>query len=192
MVVLGDRLDADFLWRLWTLLGRARRVVSNRLSTPVFYAGHLGSDIAVYGDALRLEGEDGGQNDRVATCGPSCTSSTSTPCSPGHRRHRARCRARADPAALERAARLGRVHPRAGRRLLDDVGRTAGRGQPAPQGARVHTRGQPAGWGTRRTRSCPSWQWLTGATSYLPARCPAAITAAGTPREPIEVAATPR
>jgi hypothetical protein len=70
VVVLGERMDADFLWRLWTMLGRARRVVSNRLSTPVLYAGHLGADLGVYGDALRIDGESGHQNDRVRRLWP--------------------------------------------------------------------------------------------------------------------------
>jgi hypothetical protein len=65
VVVLGERMDADFLWRLWTMLARARRVVSNRLSTPVLYAGHLGADLGVYGDALRIDGETGDQNEQV-------------------------------------------------------------------------------------------------------------------------------
>lgn len=70
VVVLGERLDPDFLWRLWTMLGRARRVVSNRLSTPVLYGSHLGADIGVYGDALRIDGELSEQNDRVRQLWP--------------------------------------------------------------------------------------------------------------------------
>ena len=70
VVVLGERLDPEFLWRLWTLLSRAGRVVSNRLSTPVFYASHLGADVAVYGDTMRLEGEDADQYDRVRQLWP--------------------------------------------------------------------------------------------------------------------------
>lgn len=65
VVMLGDRLDPKFLWRLWTMLARADRVVSNRLSTPVVYAGHLGSSIGVYGDALRIDGEAAGGVERV-------------------------------------------------------------------------------------------------------------------------------
>jgi hypothetical protein len=70
LVVLGERHDARFLWRLWTMLGRSRRVVSNRLSTPVVYAAHLGADVGVYGDPLEIDGETPVDNDRVRTVWP--------------------------------------------------------------------------------------------------------------------------
>lgn len=70
VVKLGHRLDAGFLWRLWTLLARADRVVSNRLSTPVVYGGHLGASLGVYGDALSIDGEGAGSVARVRELWP--------------------------------------------------------------------------------------------------------------------------
>lgn len=70
VVVLGERMDAEFLWRLWTMLGRARRVVSNRLSTPVLYGAHLGAEVGVYGDALRFDGESADLVERVRQTWP--------------------------------------------------------------------------------------------------------------------------
>lgn len=70
VVVLGDRTDAEFLWRLWTMLGRARRVVSNRVSTPVLYGAHLGAEIGVYGDPLRFDGEGADHVERVRQTWP--------------------------------------------------------------------------------------------------------------------------
>ena len=187
MVVLGDRLDPDFLWRLWTLLGRARRVVSNRLSTPVFYAGHLGADIAVYGDALRLEGEDAGQNDLVRDLWPEL-----------HAEH-------VDPVVARGivATELGVAHvqdPAALERLLGWDGSTLG---PAveywttsvAQRAVVNLRRKAATTpAASRAADAPAdeelsfLQWLTAATSYLPRPLPRSISAPGTPREPIVVA----
>lgn len=187
VVVLGDRLDPDFLWRLWTLLGRARRVVSNRLSTPVFYAGHLGADIAVYGDALRLEGEDAGQNDLVRTLWPEL-----------HAEH-------VDPVVARGivATELGVAHvqdPAALERLLGWDGSTLG---PAleywttsvAQRAVVNLRRKAATTpAASRAADAPAdeelsfLQWLTAATSYLPRPLPRSISAPGTPREPIVVA----
>ncbi|MGY1845035.1 hypothetical protein [Modestobacter sp. SYSU DS0875] len=69
-VVLGSRMDPAFLGRLWTMLARADRVVSNRLSTPVLYAAQLGRDVAVYGDPLHLDGEDTSAYDRVRKLWP--------------------------------------------------------------------------------------------------------------------------
>ena len=79
LVVLGDRMDPAFLWRLWTMVGRARRVVSNRLSTPVVYAAHLGVDVGVYGDALRIDGEGVADNDRVRELWPRLHGATIDP-----------------------------------------------------------------------------------------------------------------
>lgn len=70
VVMLGDRLDPAFLWRLWTMLARADRVVSNRLSTPVVYAGHLGASIGIYGDALSIDGESADSVTRVQEVWP--------------------------------------------------------------------------------------------------------------------------
>lgn len=186
VVVLGDRMDADFLWRLWTMLGRARRVVSNRLSTPVFYAGHLGADIAVYGDALRLDGEDAGQNDRVRDLWPELHAQ------------------RVDPAVVrdlvdrelgvgfvrgpeDLAELLGWCRPSVvpaaefwttsvARRAVVNLRRKAAAApEPAPD------RGEGSGLSLAA--------WLRAATSYLPRPLPRSITPAGIAREPIEVSA---
>jgi hypothetical protein len=187
VVVLGDRLEADFLWRLWTMLGRARRVVSNRLSTPVFYAGHLGADIAVYGDALRIEGESAGQNDRVRELWPEL-----------HAEHVDRVVAHdlvarelgvthlRPPAELE--GLLGWGHPRVlpaaqfwttsvARRAVVNLRRKAAVASPSPP----PTAGDDGGLSFAA--------WLRAATSYLPRPLPRTITPAGDPREPIVVAA---
>ena len=178
VVVLGDRLDPDFLWRLWTMLGRARRVVSNRLSTPVFYAAHLGADIGVYGDALRIEGEEGGQNDRVRDLWPELHAEHVDPAVArdswrrelgiGHVRGPGRARA---------AARLGPSHRRPGRRVLDHLGRPAGSGQPAPQGGRAPNRRpdrRPPG-----SKGCPSRPGCGRRRATCPRQLPRTITPAG-------------
>jgi hypothetical protein len=183
VVVLGDRLEADFLWRLWTLLGRARRVVSNRLSTPVFYGAHLGADIGVYGDALRIDGEESGQNDRVRELWPEL-----------HAQHVDREVARdvvaaelgsryvLEAGALERLLGWGRppVVPAAeywttsvARRAVVNLRRKAA--APAPA---VEPAGEPG---------LSFGAWLRAATTYLPKPLPRSITPAGVPREPLEV-----
>jgi hypothetical protein len=190
VVVLGDRLDADFLWRLWTLLGRAHRVVSNRLSTPVLYAAQLGADIAVYGDALRIEGEAGDQNDRVRDLWPEL-----------HAEH-------VDPslAAAVTADELGVAHLRertdleqllgwdrptlgpatqywttsVGRRAVVNLRRKAAAPAPPAPAATGASDGPDA-------EGLSFAAWLRAASSYLPKPLPRSITPAGTPREPLEV-----
>ena len=186
VVVLGDRLEADFLWRLWTLLGRARRVVSNRLSTPVFYAAHLGADIAVYGDSLRIEGETSEQNDRVRDLWPEL-----------HAEH-------VDPAVAERltAAELGTAHVRDPRDLEQLLGWNRPTVVPAAEYWTTSV-ARRAVVNLRRKAAAPASQpspgtaaageglsfasWLRAAASYLPKPLPHSITPAGTPLEPIEV-----
>ncbi len=187
-MVLGDRLEADFLWRLWTLLGRARRVVSNRLSTPVFYAAHLGADIAVYGDALRIEGETSEQNDRVRELWPEL-----------HAEH-------VDPVVARRltSAELGTAHLREPHDLEQLLGWDRPTVVPATeywttsvvQRAVVNLRRKaaappPQAVPTTTTDTDLSFaSWLRAATSYLPKPLPRSITPAGTPREPLEVEAS--
>lgn len=190
VVVLGDRLDADFLWRLWTLLGRARRVVSNRLSTPVFYAAHLGADIGVYGDALRIEGESGEQNDRVRELWPEL-----------HAQH-------VDPATAHRlvADELGVEHVLDRPQLEHVLGWDGATVVPAlqywttsvAQRAVVNVRRKAAAPGPPPSSASADdglsfAAWLRAATSYLPKPLPRGITPAGAPVEPIAVeAATER
>lgn len=69
-VTLGERTDGAFLSRLHRLLEGARRVVSNRLSTPLLYAAALGREVGVHGDAMELEGEDLTARDRLRDIWP--------------------------------------------------------------------------------------------------------------------------
>ncbi len=69
-VTLGQRHSPEFLDRLIALFSSHRRVVSNRLSTPVVYAAWMGRDVAVYGDPMRLEGEDPAGIDKMARTWP--------------------------------------------------------------------------------------------------------------------------
>lgn len=189
VVVLGHRLDADFLWRLWTLLGRAHRVVSNRLSTPVFYAAHLGADIGVYGDSLRIDGESREQNDRVRELWPEL-----------HERH-------VDPASARRIAadELGAAHVLDRAELERALGWDGSTAVPAlqywttsvAQRAVVNLRRKAAAPGPPQ-ESTPAQEglsfaaWLRAATTYLPKPLPRGITPAGTPVEPIAVGAADR
>ncbi len=187
-VVLGERLEADFMWRLWTLLGRAERVVSNRLSTPVFYAAHLGADVAVYGDALRLDGESAEANDLVRSRWPEM-----------HVEHVDRSAVSAivddelgvaslrEPSEL--AALLGWDAPpvrpaleywttSVAQRTLVNLRRKAA--APAPAAA------EPTD-----EAGLSFFAWLRAATSYLPRPLPRSITPAGTPVEPLVVPSSP-
>ena len=183
VVVLGERLDPDFLWRLWTLLGRAERVVSNRLSTPVLYGSHLGADIGVYGDALRIDGEAAEQNDRVRELWPEL--------------HAER---------VDREVARGVVDAELG---VDDLrepaelARLLGWDRPtALQATQYWTSSvaQRTVVNLRRKAAAPAtqpsadageglslFQWLRAATSYLPRPLPRTISAAGATVEPIEV-----
>lgn len=78
-VTLGQRTAPEFLDRLVTLLLTHRRVVSNRLTTPVLYAAWLGRDVAVYGDPMQLEGERSESVDAVARRWPEFYGTRSSP-----------------------------------------------------------------------------------------------------------------
>jgi hypothetical protein len=51
--------DRDFLVRQLTELRRHRRVVSNRLCSAIWYGLLAGCEVAVYGDPMTLENDDG-------------------------------------------------------------------------------------------------------------------------------------
>lgn len=70
LVTAGRRNDPDFLARLLTVIGSARRVASNRLSTAVMYAAALGKEVAVYGDPLVLGGHEASTQDEVRATWP--------------------------------------------------------------------------------------------------------------------------
>ena len=57
--------DARFLHGQLAALRRHRRVASNRLSSAVFYGIAAGCEPAVYGDPMRLAGEDTSVADRI-------------------------------------------------------------------------------------------------------------------------------
>jgi hypothetical protein len=191
VVVLGERMDADFLWRLWTMLGRARRVVSNRLSTPVLYGGHLGADLGVYGDALRIDGEAGEQNDRVRDTWPEL-----------HGEHLDPSVARPlidrelgvehllQPVELEAALGWGGLTPlvpavefwstSVAARAVVNLRRRADQAPGTPPPAK--TAGQ-----SEEPSGLAFGAWLRAAMSYLPRPLPRQVTAAGQAVEPIEV-----
>ncbi len=182
MVVLGQRSDPTFLWRLWTLLGRADRVVSNRLSTPVLYAAHLGADVGVYGDALRIDGEDDGQYERVRGLWPEL-----------HAEH-------ADQAMAQSVANaeLGIASMRAPQELAVLLGWHRPTVVP---GIRYWSTSvvQRAVINLHRRSAAPvsvesgapgglsHLAWLRGATSYLPRPLPRVIPAAGAEVEPLHL-----
>lgn len=184
-VVLGQRLEAEFLWRLWTMLARADRVVSNRLSTPVVYAAHLGADVAVYGDPLVLDGEQPGGNDRVKELWPEFHGE------------------RLDRAVTQRlaAAELGAAHLRRPDELRALLGWDGGT---LPQFADYWTLAPLQRARIQMARRSPAAApaptpadgaglsplvWLRGAVSYLPRPLPRRIPAG--PAEPLEVADAP-
>jgi hypothetical protein len=49
--------DIDFLSRQLVELRRHRRVVSNRLTTAIFYGASVGAEVGVYGDPMVIEAE---------------------------------------------------------------------------------------------------------------------------------------
>ena len=183
VVVLGEhRLDPDFLWRLWTMLGRAGRVVSNRLSTPVLYAAHLGADVAVYGDPLRIDGEAGSEYERVRALWPEL-----------HVEH-----AEAGAARAIADAELGTGHVREPAELAHLLGWDRPTTVQAVQYWSTSVT-QRAVINLRRKANAPVAAeggeagglsliaWLRGATSYLPRPLPRHIAAAGAEVEPLEV-----
>lgn len=209
VVVLGERLDPDFLWRLWTLLGRARRVVSNRLSTPVLYAGHLGADIGVYGDPLRVDGELTEQNDRVRELWPELHGEQiERDVAKGVIDAELGVKHVLDAADLEAAlgwdgtpavAALQYWTTSVARRAVVNVRRKRNdppvppdlrRGSAATDDDSAPNRpgppipAVPAG---HEDGELSFLTWLRAATSYLPRPLPRAITPAGVPREPIEI-----
>lgn len=58
VVTAGPRHDPDFLSRILALVLASRRVVANRLMTPVMYAASLGREVGVYGDPLSISGAE--------------------------------------------------------------------------------------------------------------------------------------
>jgi hypothetical protein len=70
VVTLGSRTDPLFLARLHALVAGAARVVSNRLSTPVVYAAANGTETAVTGDPMRLDGERDDASERLRALWP--------------------------------------------------------------------------------------------------------------------------
>jgi len=202
VVVLGERLDAAFLWRLWTMLGRARRVVSNRLSTPVLYGGHLGADLGVYGDALRIDGELGEQNDRVRALWPELH---------GERLDLDVARPLIDrelgvhhlltPEALEGALGWNGSRPAVpaaeywttspARRAIVNLRRRAGNGTAtlpeAESGSDAAVATEPQAQQGPGAEGLSFGAWLRAATSYLPRPLPRAIPRVGEPVEPIPV-----
>ena len=70
LVTAGRRNDPDFLARILGMIGGARRVASNRLSTAVMYAAALGKEVAVYGPPLVLSGGEGRVVDMVRDLWP--------------------------------------------------------------------------------------------------------------------------
>jgi hypothetical protein len=182
-VVLGNRMEAAFLWRLRTMLARADRVVSNRLSTPVVYAASLGVDVAVYGDPLALDGEHTDANDRVRELWPEFH---------GERLDREVTRALA-------AAELGAEHLRSPGELRRLLGWDARSVRPfvdywslAPaQRARIQLARRTPGPSPVATPAdgtgLSALTWLRGAMSYLPRPLPRRVPT-GT-QEPLEVPA---
>ncbi len=182
VVVLGERLDPDFLWRLWTLLSRAERVVSNRLSTPVFYAAHLGADVAVYGDLLRIDGEGAGEYERVRHTWRELH---------GEHVDRAAARAVAD-------GELGVSFLRDPQDLTSLLGWDESTLLPAAQYwsssvaqralVNLRRKAAPATPSTAPGGESLSFlAWVRGAASYLPRPLPRHITPAGAEVEPLEV-----
>lgn len=182
IVMLGERLDPAFLWRLWTMLGRADRVVSNRLSTPVLYAAHLGADIAIYGDGLRVDGEQTATADEYRRVWPELY---------GEHLDREAARALCE---LE----LGVQHLRPPQELEHVLGWDGSTTvaaveywttSPAQRAIiNLRRRAAPATPVADTHESMRFGAWLRAATSYLPGRMPASIPAPGETREPIAVA----
>lgn len=185
-VVLGSRMEAAFLWRLRTMLARADRVVSNRLSTPVVYAAHLGADVAVYGDPLALDGERSDANDRVRELWPEFH---------GERLDRGATRALAD-------AELGTAHLRTPEELRRLLGWDRATAAPfadywslAPaQRARIQLTRRAPGPAPAAAPATPAdgtglsaLTWLRGALSYLPRPLPRRLPTGV--HEPLEIPA---
>ena len=187
-VVLGERLEADFLWRLWTMLGRAERVVSNRLSTPVLLRGPpRRRRRGLRGRPAPRRRVGGAERPGARSCGPSCTPSTWRPASGrDHRRRRARvCPRCAAPAELEQLLGWDGARASSGGRVLDDVGRAAHVVNLQRKAAAPAAPAAPPG--DEDSRGSPSSSWLRAATTYLPRPLPRGITPAGGPVEPLEV-----
>ena len=70
LVTAGRRNDPDFLARILAVIGPARRVASNRLSTAVMYAAALGKQVAVYGPPLTLGGDEARTVDQIRDTWP--------------------------------------------------------------------------------------------------------------------------
>lgn len=70
VVTAGDRFDPRFLTRLVSGIEASSRVVTNRLSTAVWYAVAMGRPGAVFGPAPLIEGEDRSALDRLTELWP--------------------------------------------------------------------------------------------------------------------------
>jgi len=70
LVTAGSRHDPDFLSRILALVVDSRRVVANRLMTPVLYAASLGRDVAVYGDPLSISSAEIHSQDAIRALWP--------------------------------------------------------------------------------------------------------------------------
>lgn len=183
LVVLGDRMDPAFLWRLWTMLGRAQRVVSNRLSTPVIYAAHLGAEVGVYGDALRIDGEGLSDNDRVRELWPELHVEKADP---------EVAKALSD---AELGVRYLRSRPELERLLGWDTPPvlaaagywTTSPAQRALLNLRRRAESAPPAPGAEDAESLSFVAWFRAAMSYLPQRLPRSIPAPGETCEPLLV-----
>ena len=70
LVTAGRRSDPDFLARILSMIGDARRVASNRLGTALVYAAALGKEVAVYGPPLALAGDENHTLERLRDVWP--------------------------------------------------------------------------------------------------------------------------
>ena len=70
LVTAGPRHDPDFLSRILALVIASKRVVANRLMTPVLYAASLGREVGVYGDPLSLSAAEIHGQDAIRSLWP--------------------------------------------------------------------------------------------------------------------------
>lgn len=70
LVTAGRRNEPEFLARILGLIGAARRVASNRLSTAIMYAAAVGTEVAVYGPPLAFTGQEVHSLDEIGDLWP--------------------------------------------------------------------------------------------------------------------------